>query len=122
MTYTALNDELLANGIWQVRANRRISRIVVECAIREWSDPYLPQTENQWFRREYIRRVRARSKSECQTAGVVLTVIAMAILSAVVSFVVRKLLEWYFEDRATRGPLLWKFRREVEQGIKGPQA
>lgn len=109
MTFDALNDYLIEFGDTSLRVNRSATRRVIECAVLEWLDPPVNVELRKW-RKSYARRVERLCKERFGMWEYLLLVV----LGQLVSFVVKRLLEWWFQDQRGHGNEIWKFKRELE--------
>lgn len=126
MTYRDFQTALCADTDYadpRVRLSRPGWRkLAIESAVLEWYDPPANPVGLRDFReimRERVKvrlgeRFRLESRRRGYGMGPITLVIALAALSALVNFAVSRLLSWWFEDRMNRGPLLWKFRGDLE--------
>jgi hypothetical protein len=107
-----LADDLADAGLRVRSSTRGLRQTAIEFAVREWTDPPLNYTDRQAFKEDMQRRIKVRFKDSMNPF---VLVALMAVISAVVQYVVRKLLEFWLEDRLVRSNLLWNFRAELER-------
>lgn len=114
MTFGQFQDYLIEFGDVSLRVNRPRTRRAIECAVLEWYEPpaNVPLKE---YRASYVERVKACYR-ERYGVGFVEWMLLIAI-GQVIAFVVRRLLEWYFDRPTERAAVLWKFRAELERGL-----
>lgn len=105
MTFDDMTTMVIDRAGLMARMNRGKAARIVELAVRTWEDnPYEPGM---------VRRVRKAYK-----ANYTFDPLTWIIISALVSILVRVLLEWIYgeaeQQRTERSKMVWKFRSELE--------
>lgn len=111
MTFGQYCDSMIEFGDTKLKVDRPRTKKAIKCALLEWLTPPVNVNLRKW-RKEYAQRTYDRYRD---TYGFPLAAWLFFIVAGqVIGFIVRKLLEEWFNDKAGKDKLFCGFRAELE--------